>query len=110
MALRMKAGTQVSVISAADAKKLGLITSTAKALATNKVGGVADKKPATGKPEEKKVPSNKENLDAADKSKVLDKKANTVATKVKAVAHVVGTAASSKKNKDDEEDPIDKSL
>jgi hypothetical protein len=89
---------------------MGLVTSTAKPITINKVGP-ADKKPSSGKLEEKKAaPANKENQDAL---KLGDKKSGSfVQTKVQAVSKVVAatSVAGKKGSKDDEDDPIDRSL
>ena len=62
MALRMKAGGPTSVITPAEAKKLGLLkTTTTAVMAAEKLKAGVDKSKPAGQKEEKKTPANKEN-------------------------------------------------
>lgn len=109
MALRMKAGGATSVITAADAKKLG-IKVVEKVIKDAGIKNAGDKKTK----EEKKV--GKENQETENKKPEAKKPtgpAATGASKVKTAVNAVSAAGAigSKKGKDaDEPDPIEESL
>jgi hypothetical protein len=97
LALRLKAGSLTSVISAADAKKMGLVTKTPVE--------TKPPKPAAGKVVAPKVPANKENQETENKKTPAAKTSFKVAaTAATAFPGKKGAAA------DDDDDPIDASL
>lgn len=94
----MKAGSLTSVISAADAKKMGLKTAPTAEVKPPKAVASKDKPVTTPK-----VPANKENTDTENKKGPASKTSFKVAGTAAAFASKKGAA-------DDEDDPIASSL